>query len=55
MGQDNNKKAPAGKRRSDKGGDAPDRDVGTALRSVYEETVQEQVPDEFLDLLGKLN
>jgi len=29
-------------------------DMGTALRSVYQRTVDEQVPDEMLDLLGKL-
>lgn len=28
--------------------------VGTALRSVYDQTVGEAVPDEMLDLLGKL-
>jgi hypothetical protein len=31
-----------------------ERDVGAALRSVYQKTVEESVPDEFLDLLGKL-
>lgn len=31
-----------------------DRDVGASLRSVYQKTVDEQIPDEFLDLLGKL-
>ncbi len=31
-----------------------DRDMGSALRSVYENTVSEQVPDDLLDLLGKL-
>jgi hypothetical protein len=30
-------------------------DVGRALRSVYDETLREEVPDDFLDLLGKLN
>ena len=29
--------------------------MGDALRSVYQVTVQESVPDEFLDLLGKLD
>ena len=29
--------------------------MGAALRSVYQETVEERVPDEFLDLLGKLD
>lgn len=28
--------------------------MGSALRSVYQRTVEEDVPDEFLDLLGKL-
>lgn len=32
-----------------------DRDMGSALRSVYQRTVEEEVPDEFLDLLGKLD
>jgi hypothetical protein len=31
-----------------------DRDMGSALRSVYEETVSEKIPDDLLDLLGKL-
>jgi hypothetical protein len=30
-------------------------DVGRALRSVYDETLREHVPDDFLDLLGKLS
>jgi hypothetical protein len=29
-------------------------DLGRALRTVYDETVREDVPDDFLDLLGKL-
>lgn len=28
--------------------------VGDALRSIYQETVAEKVPDEFIDILGKL-
>jgi hypothetical protein len=36
-------------------GEATDRDVGHALRSVYAKTVSEDIPDELLDLLGKLN
>lgn len=28
--------------------------VGEALRSIYQRTVDEQIPDEFLDILGKL-
>ncbi len=30
-------------------------DVGRALRSIYDDTVREQVPDDFLSLLGKLS
>jgi hypothetical protein len=29
-------------------------DLGRALRSVYDDTLRENVPDEFLSLLGKL-
>lgn len=32
----------------------PDSSVGQALRSVYEQTVEEEIPAEMLDLLGKL-
>jgi hypothetical protein len=30
-------------------------DVGRALRSVYDETLREDVPDDFAKLLGKLS
>jgi len=30
-------------------------DIGRALRSVYDDTVREQVPDDFQDLLGRLS
>jgi hypothetical protein len=30
-------------------------DIGRAIRSVYDDTVREEVPDDFLDLLGKLS
>lgn len=30
-------------------------DLGRALRSVYDDTLRETVPDEFTDLLGKLS
>jgi hypothetical protein len=54
------------KKSSDHSGRAKDRaptrrggqrsaDVGRALRSVYDETLREDVPDEFTDLLGKLS
>lgn len=29
-------------------------DIGRALRSAYDDTVRESIPDEFMDLLGKL-
>ena len=29
-------------------------DLGRALRSVYDDTLREPVPDEFLDIIGKL-
>jgi hypothetical protein len=31
-----------------------DRDMGSALRSAYQKTIEEEVPDEMLDLLSKL-
>lgn len=34
---------------------AKSTDVGKALRSVYDATLGERVPDDFLDLLGKLS
>jgi hypothetical protein len=37
------------------GGQSADRDVGHALRSVYSTTVNEEIPTELLDLLGKLS
>ena len=58
------------KRRSQEGGHSgrardpatPDRksrkarsaDLGRALRSIYDDTLRETVPDDFLDLIGKL-
>lgn len=33
--------------------DAPE--LGSALRSAYQQTVEERIPDDLLDLLGKLN
>ena len=32
----------------------PTSDVGNALRSAYQKTVNEDIPPEMLDLLGKL-
>jgi hypothetical protein len=42
-------RAPARKKRSD----SPE--LGRALRSAYQETVEERIPDDLLDLLGKLS
>jgi hypothetical protein len=41
--------APKGKK---KRGGTPE--VGNALRAAYQQTIDESVPPEFLDLLGKL-
>ena len=43
-------KSPDNKKRIDKQGP-----VSRALRTVYDETLREDVPKDFLDLLGKLN
>ena len=47
---DKSKSTKGAKRR----GSAAD-DVGKALKSAYDETLREDVPDDFLDLLGKLS
>jgi hypothetical protein len=33
----------------------PERDLGDALRQAYDEAVRENVPDDLLDLLKKLD
>jgi len=43
-------KSPDKKKRTDKRGS-----VGRALRTVYDDMLREEVPKDFLDLLGKLN
>ena len=30
-------------------------DLGRALRTIYDDTLRENVPDDFLDLIGKLS
>ena len=55
MGEPNEPKAkqaksPPPKKRAKRAGD-----IGRALRSVYDETLREDVPDDFTDLLGKLS
>jgi len=51
-GSDNgtHKKVPEEKkRRKQRAGD-----IGRALRTIYDDTLRESVPDDFTDLLGKL-
>ncbi len=65
LSEGSNSDPPAGggrdKRRSRRGGKAPGGgrakaiDLGKALRSVYDTTLREDVPTDFLDLLGKLS
>lgn len=46
----------AGDRRSTRREKRPDApELGSALRSAYQQTVDERIPDDLLDLLGKLN
>lgn len=49
--RDNGKKPEPRRRGIAKGG----TEVGLALRSVYDKTLGEEVPDDFLKLLGKLS
>jgi Anti-sigma factor NepR len=42
--------SPKGAARKQRSGD-----LGRALRSVYDDTLREPVPDDFLSLIGKLN
>lgn len=51
---DNDGKAPS-KDGTAKGGRKRPSEVGRALRSVYDDTLRESVPDDFMDLLGKLS
>ena len=48
-------KKPATPHGGKKPGKQRANDVGRALRSVYDETLRESVPDDFKDLLGKLS
>jgi hypothetical protein len=41
--------------RDKKGRKQRSTDLGRALRSVYDDTLRESVPDEFVHLLGKLS
>lgn len=46
-----NRKPPASRKTQPRG---DEKDMGNALRSVYDETVNEEIPPEMLDLLSKL-
>lgn len=46
---------PVKKKKAGTAVQSKDRDMGAALRSVYQKTVDEEVPDEFMSLLGKLD
>ena len=46
---------PAVATRNAKSSRKGNKEVGQALRSVYDQTVDEDVPPEMLDLLGKLS
>jgi len=47
--------APTGGGPDRRSGSKADRDMGAALRSVYQRTVDEAVPDDLMSLLGKLD
>lgn len=54
-------RGPQGSRQAAKAGQrqarsspARAKELGKALRTVYDSTLQEEVPDDFLSLLGKL-
>lgn len=52
VGQKTTSRAPAKTKKQ--GADGNERDLGQALRTVYQQTVDETIPAEMLDLLGKL-
>ncbi|MEG3084876.1 NepR family anti-sigma factor [Sphingomonas sp. PB2P12] len=52
LGHDTEKTSPA---KTPKMIPNKDQQMGSALRSVYQKTVDEAVPDDLLDLLGKLD
>lgn len=55
QGADDGKRSPGSSEGDKKGRKQRPSDVGRALRSVYDDTLRESVPDDFLDLLGKLS
>jgi len=50
----NNRVPAKGGARERKRGKASEGSISRALRSVYDDTLREDVPADFLDLLGKL-
>ena len=46
------KKKASGEKKSSK---QKASDIGRALRTIYDDTLRESVPDDFSDLLGKLS
>jgi hypothetical protein len=54
---DESSKKPGAARAADTGAkvQSKDRDMGAALRTVYQRTVEDAIPPEMLDLLGKLD
>lgn len=55
IGASGTKKKSVANRPEKKPGGQRASDVGRALRSVYDETLREEVPDDFSRLLGKLS
>ncbi len=55
IGTSENKKSSGANRPEKKSGKQRASDVGRALRSVYDETLREDVPDDLSKLLGKLD
>lgn len=52
---DETKRAPKSAEGDRKGRKPRTSDVGRALRTVYDDTLRESIPGDFLDLLGKLS
>lgn len=50
----NSRKGDVAKKTGTKRVHSKDADMGVALRSVYQQMVDESVPPEMMDLLGKL-
>ena len=55
MGGAGNKAAPKKASDEKKGRRQRAGDIGRALRTIYDDTLRESVPDDFSDLLGKLS